>query len=135
MASVMGFPVALHTPDTPKELRGLARVYTKLVTDVRIYAGALAYCELRLRRGGYEKQWIDARAALSDKWLKRAARPTGLGWTSERAVRSPSRPYSFICANRRNARDEQRFLVMQPRTVMPTSEITASMAAPRGRAR
>jgi hypothetical protein len=51
------------------ELRGLTRVYTELVTEVRIYTGAMEYCERRLRRGGYEAHWIDARAALSKKLL------------------------------------------------------------------
>lgn len=79
VASLMGFPVVLETPDMPKELRGLARVYTALVTDVRIFEGAMAYCQARLFAGGGESHWIQARAALSEKWLKARRRADRAG--------------------------------------------------------
>jgi hypothetical protein len=62
----MGFPVVL---DAPTELRGLVRVYTELVTNARIYSGALAYCELRLA-ARHDADWAHVRAALSDKYSK-----------------------------------------------------------------
>ncbi len=67
VAKLMGFPIAL---DAPPELLGLVRVYTELLSAVRIYSGALAYCERRLAETRYDADWVHARAALVEKWLK-----------------------------------------------------------------